>query len=298
MRDTTGSGASIPLLLVLLCLPLAVHAQGLSEVQAYLASVNRLYRNLEYERALERVQRAKRLAHSVEDDVALAVYEGILLAEMRRTEESTAAFQSALFIRPEVKLPVKVSRKVEKHFETVRAQVKQELALLREKREEEQRQAAQREEEQRQAAKREEEQRQAEAARRQNALSPGSLGTNAPVPPPWTEVSSRAPQRSRVLIPAIAGGVLLALGGVSYGLSMSERAKLRGDDPNLSTRADAHASAVRGKTYQTVGLGLAGAGAVGLGVATGMYLLDTPTSPVTLGVSTDGSSAFVYGSWP
>jgi tetratricopeptide (TPR) repeat protein len=272
MLDIPRRGTGIPVLIVLLLAPLAVQAQDPHEVEEYLISVSRLYEDLEYERALEQIDRAKRMTRGVEADVAIVLYEGIILADMGRLEEATAAFKAALFLRPESTLPVQVSPKVSRHFESVRVEVKRDLASMRARREAQQKQA------------------EAGASRDAASVAPGATG-------PEAEVSARGPSRSRALLPAIAGGVLLVAGGVSYGLAKSEQSKLRGDDSGFVTREDARASASRGRTYQTVGLGLVGAGVVGLGVATGLYLLGAPTEPLALGVSTDGTSAFVYGSW-
>jgi hypothetical protein len=101
-----------------------------------------------------------------------------------------------------------------------------------------------------------------------------------------------------VLVSAAAGGSLLATGGLFFGLSKGERARLRASDARLGTLEDVRRSASRGQTYQTLGLGLMGAGLVGLGVATGLHLLGKPEEPVSLTVSTDGTSAFVQGRWP
>jgi tetratricopeptide (TPR) repeat protein len=277
MLDIHRRGTSIPLLIVLLLVPLAVQAQDSQEVEDYLVSVSRLYEDLEYERALEQIDRAKRMTRGVEADVALVLYEGIILADMGKMEEATAAFKAALFLRPDSTLPVQVSPKVAQHFESVRVEVKRDLAPIR--------------------ARREAQRRQDEARRPQEGKPVAPLATEVPAAARETEVSARGPSRSRALIPAIAGGALVVAGGVFYGLAKSEQSKLRGDDAGLGTRADAQASASRGKTYQTVGLGLVGAGVVGLGVATGLYLMGAPSESVALGVSTDGTSAFVYGSW-
>ncbi|PTL79272.1 tetratricopeptide repeat protein [Vitiosangium sp. GDMCC 1.1324] len=258
---------SAALLAVLLVVPLAAHAQGgkgSRTVEGDLASVNRLYESLEYERALEQIEQAKRRVPGVDASVALALYQGIILAEMIRMDEANRAFRAALFLRPDATLPVEVSPKLKKHFEFVRAEVKREQEFIRDMRE-----AKQRDEE---------------------AIAQRETKSGVP-PPPGQAFSSR----SRALLPTIAGGVLLAAGGVSYGLSRSELAKLGGDD--IATDADAQATASRGKALQTAGFGLAGAGLVGLGVAAGLYLLGGTSQPMALGVSTDGTSAFVHGRW-
>lgn len=278
-------------LLLALQLPLAAHAEGASEVRTYVTSIHRLYENLEYERALEQISRAKRLAQGVDDDVILTLYEGVILADLNRLDEATAAFKSALLLRPEAKLPVVVAPKVARLFERLRKEAKRELARM---------------------GKGEAERRQAQA--RPRTPEPPNSSTEvpaeetraseavAPQPPPApaaaTEVSSRASLRSRALLPALAGGVLLAAGGVSYGMARSEQNRLRTGAPELDTLEAARTGASRGRTWQTVGFGLLGAGVVSLGIATGMYVLGAPTEPVALGVGTDGTSAFVYGRWP
>ncbi|WP_257459654.1 hypothetical protein [Archangium lipolyticum] len=228
--------------------------------------MSRLYEALEYERALERIEQAKRMVPGVEASVALVLYEGIILSEMIRMDEANRAFRAALFLRPDAKLPVTVSPKLERHFELVRAEVKREQALIRDMREAKQRH---------------------ETAIAQRETTPGM-----PPPPEMT-----SPWRSRALLPTIAGGVLLVAGGVSYGLSRNELLKLRDEKPGIATYAGAQASASRGKTLQTMGMGFVGAGVVGLGVAAGLYLLGGPSHPMALGVSTDGTSAFIHGSW-
>jgi hypothetical protein len=69
-------------------------------------------------------------------------------------------------------------------------------------------------------------------------------------------------------------------------------------DPRIETREDMQRSVSRGSTWQTVGVSLIGVGVVGLTTAAGMYALGAPDSPVAMGVSTHGTSAFVHGRWP
>jgi hypothetical protein len=106
-RGASFAGRKALLATLLVSLSLPVHAQGASKVQSYLISVNRLYEDLEYEQALGQIARARRLPRTVEENVALALYEGIILADMSRWEESTAAFKAALSLDPAAKLPVK-----------------------------------------------------------------------------------------------------------------------------------------------------------------------------------------------
>lgn len=280
MTDSIGRGARLALLAVVLIVPTAVRAQGSkdsSDVKGTIALVRRLYEDLEYERALKEIERARRMSPNVETNVTLNLYEGIILAELIRMDDANDAFRAALLLDPDAKLPVRVSPKLQQNFEFVRIEVQQELALLHDRRE------AQR--------------RFEESSAQQEPKPEVATTAESPVTPIKTEAVAEGNPRSRALIPAIVGGVFVAAGGVSYGLARREQSKLRGDDPDLATRADAHASASRGRTLQTVGLGLLGGGVVGLGVASGLYLLGSPSQPMSLGVGTDGTSAFVSGSW-
>lgn len=257
------------LLILALLLPGPVLAQGGSSMQKALRTVNRLYEELEYERALAQIASARTLATTTDEDVTLSLYQGVILGDMSRWEESAAAFKTALFLRPEAKLPVKVSPKVEQHFEKVRQQVQQELAA--------------------------------------NAKPPVAtvepkpaappLAPSAP-PEPSPEVSGRSFTRPQVLIPAIGGAVLLVAGGTSYALSRGELSRLNGDDPKLTTREEVRSAASKGRTLQAVGVGLLGAGVVGLGFAAGWHVFGPPSNEMALRVGTDGTSAFVQGRWP
>lgn len=113
---------------LLVLVPLGAHAAPGTEVRPYLVSVGRLYEDLEFERALEQFVTARHLCRGLEDDVALSLWESILLADLSRTEQAAAAFKSALFLQPEARLPVKVSPKLSRQFELLRREVKRSLA--------------------------------------------------------------------------------------------------------------------------------------------------------------------------
>jgi len=125
-----------------LLVPRAVTAQT-DDVQRYLTAAARLYESLEYERALEQLDRAKKLSRGVDDDIAVALYEGVIRADLGQKDESVAAFKTGLFLKSDAKLPVKVSPKVEATFEAVRADVKKELAPILAKQEAERAKKAQ-----------------------------------------------------------------------------------------------------------------------------------------------------------
>ncbi|OJH35503.1 hypothetical protein [Cystobacter ferrugineus] len=265
------------LLGLVLILPVTARGEISKSVRTYLLSTSRLIEDLEYERALEQINRAKKMAQGPDDDVALSLYEGIVLAELGRgkQDESNAAFKAALFLDPDATLPLLVSPKLKRRFEQVRKQVQRELT-----------------------EKNKEESPASKVVPSTVAPSPQS-----PAQPllaqPATEVSSRgAGLRSHALIPAIAGGALVVAGGVSWALAHGQKSKLRDPDSPFLSRADVEEVASRGRTYQTLGVGMLAVGVVGLGVATGMYLLGAPGESMSLRLGTDGTSAFVSGRWP
>jgi hypothetical protein len=168
---------------------------------------------------------------------------------------------------------VQVSPKVEKLFESVRQQVKIEITPL----------LAQRERKKAEAAS------QAQPLVKPSALPPTALSDQVP---------RRRDLRRYSLVPAIVGGALVVAGGVAWGISRGDLNQLRNDDPKLTTVEDVQRGISRGRTWQTVGVSLLSVGAAGLAAATGMYVLGAPDNSVELGVSTNGTSAFVHGRWP
>jgi tetratricopeptide (TPR) repeat protein len=263
---------------LLLFLSLPVHAQVDSKVLGYFVSVHRLYEALEYEQALEQITQARRLPLTVADKVDLSLYEGLILADMSRWEESAAAFKAALSLDPVAKLPVKVSPKVTQHLEAVRQQVQRGLALAK--------------------APLPEAERPLVEQKTLKTPHARMLPDSHALPATATEVLQRDPLPSQVLIPTVGGGVLTVAGGTFWALSRRELSRLRNNAREIATREDVRSSASRGRTYQTVGVGLLGVGLVSLGTAAGLYALGKPPDEVALGVSTDGTSAFVYGVWP
>ncbi|WP_342377540.1 hypothetical protein NVS55_39565 [Myxococcus stipitatus] len=262
----------VGLLLGVLLLPLGVRAEVSADVRRYLLSIHRLIDDLAYERALEQIARAKKVSQGPEDDVAVSLYEGVVLAELSkgRQEDSEAAFKSALFLQPDAELPLNVSPKLKKRFEQVRAKVQKELARRGEYPKPPPPPELKQDE-------------------KKDILTPPT----PPLPPPVVEKS----MRQRAWIPAVAGGALAAGGGVMWLLASSEKAKL-GPSSKLESQDEAEAVARRTRSMQSVGVGLFVGSAVGLGVAAGMYLLGGPEEPPMLSVGTDGTSAFVSGRWP
>jgi len=97
------------------------------EAARYITSAERLYEDLDYERALEQLTQARRLPRSLEEDVRIALLEGLILADMGRRVDARAAFKAGLLLDPETPLPVSAAPKVEQEFEEVRTQVCKQL---------------------------------------------------------------------------------------------------------------------------------------------------------------------------
>jgi hypothetical protein len=105
------------------------------DVQRSIRAASRFYESLDYDPALEQLARARKLGPRPDEEVEIALYEGIIYADMSgHRDQSQAAFRAALLLRPDARLPVKVSPKVEREFEQLRKQVAQELARTNAKR--------------------------------------------------------------------------------------------------------------------------------------------------------------------
>ena len=262
-------------LLLLLVGPSIARAESSAEAQAYLLSIQREFEELEYERALKQIHLARQGPRKEEDEVALSLYEGIIQCDLGKQDQGLAAFRSALALRPDAKLPVQVSPKIEQLFESVRQQVKLELAPLLG-------------------------QREAEHKKVVAIPQPFPPVQPAVIPPVALSEQASPPRNLRrySLIPAITGGALVVAGGITWGVSRGELKRLRNSYDGFETKEDVDRSVSRGRTWQTVGVSLLSVGAAGLAAAAGMYVLGAPDKPVSLGVSTNGTSAVIHGRWP
>ncbi|ATB38125.1 hypothetical protein CYFUS_003556 [Cystobacter fuscus] len=92
-----------------------------------MGKIRGLFEKLKYEEALDQVGLARGRPLSTSALVTLSLYEGILLFEMGRLQESEEAFQVAMMLRPNEQLPEQVSPKVVAHFEAIRQKVQQEM---------------------------------------------------------------------------------------------------------------------------------------------------------------------------
>ena len=107
-------------LVLLLLVPWAAQAAKPTDVPSYLRSINHLYENLEYERALHQIELARKVSRGAEDEVTLGLYEGIILCEQGQWPRADKAFEGALLLQPDAVLPVEVAPKIQKRFEAVR----------------------------------------------------------------------------------------------------------------------------------------------------------------------------------
>ncbi|WP_163993503.1 tetratricopeptide repeat protein [Pyxidicoccus caerfyrddinensis] len=86
-----------------------------------------LYESLEYEKALNWLAQAKQVASTIEEQVKVALYRGIVLADLGRRKQALEAFRAGLSLHPESALPLPVAPKVQRDFESVRKQVLRKL---------------------------------------------------------------------------------------------------------------------------------------------------------------------------
>ncbi|RKH20763.1 hypothetical protein D7X74_03245 [Corallococcus sp. CA047B] len=269
------------LVLGLTLLPLGARGDVSPDVHRCVVFVHQLFEDLEYERALEQVVHGRSLSKGPEDQVVLSLYEGVILAELSgRLSGAEVAFKDALFLNPDAKLPMTVSPKVERHFEAVRQGVLSELAARGDR----------------------------EPLRLElPSGTPPDQPILAVVPglpesssSPVSEVSgSHASLRDRAIIPAVTGGALVAAAGVVWGLAEGKKSRLADMASDIPTGADARNVANSARRMQTVSVGMLVGGLVGLGTATGMYLLGgEPKEPAPLRFGLDGTSVFVSGRWP
>ncbi|MFY2560653.1 hypothetical protein ACN469_23825 [Corallococcus terminator] len=82
-----------------------------------------LYESLEYEKALNWLTQAKQVASTIDEQSEVALYRGLVLADLGRRKQALEEFRAGLTLRPEAKLPVAAAPKVERDFESVRKQV-------------------------------------------------------------------------------------------------------------------------------------------------------------------------------
>src|SRR5262245_21862562 len=83
-----------------------------NQAKKYLDAAVRLYNAFEFERALAQLDKARAQSTGAEMDVTIALYEGILQQELGRDDQAETAFNTALSLDANARLPAKVSPKV------------------------------------------------------------------------------------------------------------------------------------------------------------------------------------------
>jgi tetratricopeptide (TPR) repeat protein len=102
-------------------MPLIGLAQPIADTgPSHIDEARRLYESLEYERALEELALAQRSSLTEQDALSVMLYRGIILLDMGKPEEAFASFQAALQLRPDAKLPMMVSPKIQRLFDHMR----------------------------------------------------------------------------------------------------------------------------------------------------------------------------------
>jgi tetratricopeptide (TPR) repeat protein len=274
------------LLSVVVLVPLCAGALS-KDVQKYLNSASTLIENLDYEKALKQIERAKTKSQGADDDAQIAFYEGVVFSEQGKNDKALTAFKTGLSMDPDAKLPLEVSPKVERNFEEARANVKKMLAPQLQKEEDERKRA---EAERLEAERKKEEERKAEEERARLAAMPKTTSGGT-----VTKTSSGGGTRTYAWVPMAAGA---ALGGAGAFFLVS--AKGNYDSLISGTVAPANAAAARdtGKSQQTTGLALTGIGVAAIAAGGAMYLMGGDAAKVSVIATPGGAFVGVSGSLP
>lgn len=281
----------LALALLSLAIAPAAHAQR-SDVDRYLTAAARLYEDLEYERALDQLHRARQLSRGVDDDVTIALYEGVILADLGKRDEALAAFREGLYLKPDAKLPVKVSPKVEREFEALRLDVKKELAQVLAK------QKAERPQQPQQPPRHEGQEARTDRPERQPAPEQPAktlivTAQPAPLPPAVAASTPRveaAPQPGLPVLPFVLGGVAVAAGGTGAYFGLQARTEVdAAHAARFQDDAQAHLDNARGPAF-TANVLFAAAGTAAAGALVSWLLSgDDAPAPSSAPASSAGS---------
>lgn len=124
-----GRCLSLAVSLLVVLPPRAARAE--TEVERHIAEAVRLYEELEYELALEQLERASKVSHGTEEEVTRFLYMGLISADLGRWAAARAAFRSALMLNPDARLPLRTAPKVAAAFESQQEKVQAERARTR-----------------------------------------------------------------------------------------------------------------------------------------------------------------------
>lgn len=278
---------------MLLLVGLAGPARAQSaEAKKYLNAAITLYENLEYEKALKQLQKARTRAAGPDDEARISLLEGCVLADMGKEEKALTAFKTAFGIDVEAKLPVEVSPKVQVVVDKARANVRKMLApqFEAQKAEEEKRLAEEEKrlaEEKEKARKAEEEKALAEQRRRDEEEA-----RRLQPPPAVVAKPAGASLRTYSWIPGVVG---LASAGAATFFLVGANSRYQALVSGTPTPEEALAHRDTGKTYATLGYVFSGVAVAGVATAVVMFALgggDAPP-PVALGLSPGGAFVLV-----
>jgi len=225
------------------------------DVKKYVGSAAALFEKLEYEKALAQLKRAKTKSQGPEDDLKIALFEGVVLAEMGDAG-APAAFAAALGMEPTATLPVAVSPKVQKVFDKAKAQVQKVLD-----------------------AQAEVDRKRAEEAKKKDDEKRAQEEANRPAPPPTpppavvVEQPKPAPKGKSLIgiVPLGLGVVGGGVGAVLLVLANGAHSALMSGQPN--SLMEAQRIAASGSLMQTTGWIAVGVGAAALVVGLILLLL-------------------------
>ncbi|AKJ04416.1 TPR domain protein [Archangium gephyra] len=235
----------------------------------YISKATRLYEDFKYTEALRTLEKAAAWpSNTPEQNVFIALVEGVLRFENQQPEQGESAFKRALAIDPKAQLPFSVSPKISETLEMLREQ----MTVVA-------------------------------GPNHVETMEP----VEPPPPPigPNPGLSSKTPTNpllstlSQYRMPlALTGGGLAVVGILSWTQAKSLEQRVRVADPSITTRAQLDGSLRDGRTFETAGWILLGTGVT---TAIGSLLfLDAPASvPNVAGAPTDGGAqVFLHWSIP
>ncbi len=271
-------------LTVLACLLAGPALAQSPEVKRFLNAATTLYENLEYEKALKQLQKARTKATGTEDEMKILLLEGVVLADLGKEERALTAFKTAFGYELEAKLPVEVSPKVSVIAEKARANVRKLLApqLARERAVEEKKRA---EELAAQQAAQLAEQKKRDDEEKARAQPPPARVEVKPAP--------SGPSATRVGA-FVAGGVgLLSAGAATYFL-VSASSRFLALTQGTAAPGEAAATRDAGKSFATLGYVFTGVAVAGLAASAVLFVLSGQAStPPPVAVSVTASGGFL-----
>lgn len=229
----------------------------------YIEKATRLYEEFRYAEALRTLEKAARWpSNTPEQNVSIALLEGVLRFELLQPEQAESAFKRALAIDLKAQLALTVSPKITETLERIREEVTPPppppppLPELK------------------------------GSDSGEGTQLPTGLGLGLNPHPPGRPGINLSKYRLPI---AFAGGGVALMGALSWARAKSLEQQVRVADPSITTRAQLEGSLRQGRTFETVGWVLLGTGAA---TAVGSFLLLDPSGPVPtmLGGPTKGGA--------